>query len=94
MDNLEKTIYFLENNPVYDEYGITKFTKEAVLSIAELLKDQQEQKAKWIRDIDLYIADAEDSAKRPIRNGKGYAVGLCYGLNIAKEIIEGKRNHG
>ena len=61
----------------------------------ELLKAQQEQKEKWIRDIDLYIADAEDSAKNPVvRSAKGYAVGLSYGLNIAKEIIEGKRNHG
>ena len=61
----------------------------------ELLKEQQEQKEKWIRDIDLYIADAEDSAKNPaVRSGKGYAVGLSYGLTIAKEIIEGKRNHG
>ena len=42
MDKLEKAIYCLENNPVYDEYGITKFTKEAVLSIVEVLKEQQE----------------------------------------------------
>ena len=60
----------------------------------ELLKEQQEQKEKWIRDIDLYIADAEDGAKNSVRGGKVYAVGLSYGLNIAKEIIEGKRNHG
>ena len=68
---------------------------ELMCSILELLKEQQEQKEKWIRDIDLYIADAEDSAKNPaVRSAKGYAVGLSYGLNIAKEIIEGKRNHG
>lgn len=61
----------------------------------EMLKEQQEQKEKWIRDIDLYIADAEDSAESPwVRVAKGYAVGLSWGLNIAKEIIEGKRNHG
>ena len=59
-----------------------------------MLKEQQEQKEKWIRDIDLYIADAEEAVINPVRNGKGYAVGLSYGLNIAKEIIEGKRNHG
>ena len=72
----------------YDQYL-------AVDDALELLKEQQEQKEKWIRDIDLFIADAEDSAKNPaVRSGKGYAVGLSYGLTIAKEIIEGKRNHG
>lgn len=61
----------------------------------EALKELQELKGNWILDIDLYIADAEDSAKNPAtRSAKGYAVGLSYGLNIAKEIIEGKRNHG
>ena len=95
MAELDKAIHDLENNIIYDEYGIAKFTKEAVLLIVKLLKKQKEQKEKWIRDIDLYIADAEDSAKNPaVRSEKGYAVGLSYGLNIAKEIIEGKRNHG
>ena len=65
-----------------------------VADALELLKEQQEQKEKWIRDINLYIADAEDSAKNPVRCGKGYAVGLSYGLNIAKEILQGIRNHG
>ena len=46
MTDLEKTIYCLENNPVYDEYGITKFTKEAVKSIVEILKEQQQKKSK------------------------------------------------
>ena len=69
--------------------------EQALDEIGELLEEQQEQKEKWIRDIDLYIADAEDSAKNPAaRSAKGYAVGLSYGLNIAKEIIDGKRNHG
>ena len=67
----------------------------------ELLKDQQaeierlkEEKERAIRDIDLYIADAESDAKTPPRTGKGYSVGLGYGLLIAKEILQGIRNHG
>lgn len=78
-----------------DRNGTLWHYGQAIDEIIELLKQKQEQKEKWIRDIDLYIADAEDSVKNPVvRSGKGYAVGLSYGLNIAKEIIEGKRNHG
>lgn len=54
----------------------------------------KEEKERAIRDIDLYIADAESDAKTPPRTGKGYSVGLGYGLLIAKEILQGIRNHG
>ena len=96
--NCEEAIKWLTNlkndlgNPHY-EY-LWPYAQAIDEIIAEL-EEQQEQREKWIRDIDLYIADAEDSAKNPaVRSAKGYAVGLSYGLNIAKEIIEGKRNHG
>ena len=47
-----------------------------------------------IRDIDLYIADAEKDAKILSRMGNGYYIGLKHGLQIAKEILQGIRNHG
>ena len=52
------------------------------------------EKDKAIKNIDLYIADAEADAKIPLRVGKGYSVGLGYGLLMAKEILEGTRCHG
>ena len=68
---------------------------------SDLLRDQQEEierlkdeKERAIRDIDLYVVDAENDVKTPTRTGKGYCVGLKHGLQIAKEILQGIRNHG
>ena len=103
MDRLKKVIKGFEccereicncNQCPYAKHDVTDCYHILRRDALKLLKEQQEQKEKWIRDIDLYIADAEGEAKNPVRCGKGYAVGLSYGLNIAKEIIEGKRNHG
>ena len=52
------------------------------------------EKTKAIENIDLNIADAKSDAKMPSRTGKGYSVGLYHGLLIAKEILQGIRNHG
>lgn len=61
----------------------------------ELLKEQQAEidrlkgeKEKAIRDIDLYIADLKED------EGATYFRGTIYGLTIAKEILQGIRNHG
>lgn len=68
------------------------------IEIIRELKAENEQlkyeKEKAIRDIGLYIADAEEDARTPSRIGKGYYVGEHHGLQIAKEIVEGIRNHG
>lgn len=75
--------------------------RECCEAVLELIENQQaeierlkEEKERAIRDIDLYIADAESDAKTPQRTGKGYSVGLGYGLLIAKEILQGIRKHG
>lgn len=98
--DLDEQIAWIQDNDFHKFPG----WGHAVLAMKdalELLKSQQAEVEKWedekkraIRDIDLYIADAESDAKTPQRTGKGYSVGLGYGLLIAKEILQGIRKHG
>lgn len=87
-----------ENMIVFDNDVLIRRTAEMAINV---IREQQaeierlkEEKERAIRDIDLYIADAESDAKTPPRTGKGYSVGLGYGLLIAKEILQGIRKHG
>lgn len=95
MDKLKKTINdieygkdLLQNRPEQDTVDYKLY---------DILNDSLElliQGRKAIRDIDLYIADIQDDLKKPSRSMRNYERGMCYGLSMAKEILEGKRNHG
>ena len=79
-DGIETEIELLQNPPPFC----------AIADAIELLI----QGRKAARDIDLYITDIQDDLKKPSRSMRNYERGMCYGLSMAKEILEGKRNHG
>lgn len=65
------------------------------------LEDQQaenerlkEEKQRAIRDIDLHIDDCRKELHSTFSKEKGYQLGIKRGLIIAKEILQGTRNHG
>lgn len=55
------------------------------------------QKNRWIRDIQLYIADNERERRLAVQKGNEtlavYCRAMSTGLEFALEIIEGKRTH-
>ena len=78
--------------PYQDISGCSEQLKNEAI---ELLKEQQEQKEKWIRDIDLFIKDYERESQSTSNKIEAiYFNGIRRGFVNAKELILGERNHG